>query len=188
MAQEPVWWMAALRGVPVVLFFGYTHCPDTCPATLAKLAQALQQSGAGGNVVVWSNIATDFRGTITATGAGTGSGGAVEVSSHGVLSYDGLVDVTAASGRTGTLLLDPYDVTIQTASGSPAATCSSGTCTPTGSESILQVSTLESALASANVTVSTGSRGARVSCPNGSRPGLPTVHSPNVKWSSGTGW
>ncbi len=116
-------------------------------------------TGAGGNVVVWSNIATDFRGTITATGAGTGSGGAVEVSSHGVLSYDGLVDVTAASGRTGTLLLDPYDVTIQTASGSPAATCSSGTCTPTGSESILQVSTLESALASANVTVSTGSSG-----------------------------
>jgi len=38
--------LSALRGVPVVLFFGYTHCPDTCPATLAKLAQAVRSSAA----------------------------------------------------------------------------------------------------------------------------------------------
>ncbi|CEJ96347.1 Cytochrome oxidase biogenesis protein Sco1/SenC/PrrC, putative copper metallochaperone [Caballeronia glathei] len=29
----------------VVLFFGYTHCPDVCPTTLAELSQALQQLG-----------------------------------------------------------------------------------------------------------------------------------------------
>jgi protein SCO1/2 len=33
------------RGKLVVLFFGYTHCPDICAPTLAKLAQAVQQLG-----------------------------------------------------------------------------------------------------------------------------------------------
>jgi protein SCO1/2 len=36
---------ADFRGKPLVLFFGYTHCPDICAPTLAKLAQALQQLG-----------------------------------------------------------------------------------------------------------------------------------------------
>ena len=29
-----------LTGTPYALFFGYTHCPDTCPITLAKLERA----------------------------------------------------------------------------------------------------------------------------------------------------
>jgi protein SCO1 len=29
-----------LRGTAYALFFGYTHCPDTCPITLAKLERA----------------------------------------------------------------------------------------------------------------------------------------------------
>lgn len=33
------WSLAAQRGRPVVLTFGFTHCADTCPATLAKLAR-----------------------------------------------------------------------------------------------------------------------------------------------------
>jgi protein SCO1/2 len=32
--------LAAQRGRVVVLFFGYTHCPDVCPATMAQLARA----------------------------------------------------------------------------------------------------------------------------------------------------
>lgn len=32
------WSLASQRGKPVVLTFGFTHCADTCPATLAKLA------------------------------------------------------------------------------------------------------------------------------------------------------
>jgi protein SCO1 len=33
------------RGKVVVLFFGYTHCPDVCPATLAELATVMKQLG-----------------------------------------------------------------------------------------------------------------------------------------------
>jgi protein SCO1/2 len=34
------------RGKAVVVFFGFTHCPDVCPTTLADLAQAVKQLGA----------------------------------------------------------------------------------------------------------------------------------------------
>jgi len=33
------------RGKAVVLFFGFTHCPDVCPTTLADTAQALKLLG-----------------------------------------------------------------------------------------------------------------------------------------------
>lgn len=33
------------RGKAVVLFFGFTHCPDVCPTTLAETASALKQLG-----------------------------------------------------------------------------------------------------------------------------------------------
>jgi protein SCO1/2 len=33
------------RGKVVVLFFGFTHCPDVCPTTLADISQAIKQLG-----------------------------------------------------------------------------------------------------------------------------------------------
>lgn len=33
------------KGKAVVLFFGYTHCPDVCPTTLSDMAQALKLLG-----------------------------------------------------------------------------------------------------------------------------------------------
>lgn len=33
------------RGKPVLLFFGYTRCPDVCPTTLNKLARAMKDAG-----------------------------------------------------------------------------------------------------------------------------------------------
>ena len=33
---------AAFRGKIVMLFFGYTHCPDYCPTTLSRLAKVLE--------------------------------------------------------------------------------------------------------------------------------------------------
>ena len=34
------------RGKAVVLFFGFTHCPDICPTTMAETAAALKKLGA----------------------------------------------------------------------------------------------------------------------------------------------
>jgi protein SCO1 len=33
---------AATRGRPTLLFFGFTHCPDICPTTMASVATALR--------------------------------------------------------------------------------------------------------------------------------------------------
>src|SRR5574340_317208 len=37
--------LADFRGKAVVLFFGYTHCPEVCVTTLADLAQVMQLLG-----------------------------------------------------------------------------------------------------------------------------------------------
>ena len=39
------------RGKVVLLYFGYTHCPDVCPLTLAHLHVALRQLGTAGDDV-----------------------------------------------------------------------------------------------------------------------------------------
>jgi protein SCO1/2 len=36
------------RGKPVILFFGYTHCTDVCPITLAHVAAAIRSLGTRG--------------------------------------------------------------------------------------------------------------------------------------------
>jgi len=37
--------LADYRGKVVVMFFGYTQCPDVCPTTLAELAEAMKRLG-----------------------------------------------------------------------------------------------------------------------------------------------
>ena len=37
--------LSETRGKVVLLFFGYTSCPDVCPTTLAELKQALEELG-----------------------------------------------------------------------------------------------------------------------------------------------
>jgi protein SCO1/2 len=39
--------LETFRGKLLVLFFGYTHCPDVCPTTLQDMAQALKIVGPG---------------------------------------------------------------------------------------------------------------------------------------------
>ncbi|MBK9675634.1 MAG: SCO family protein [Betaproteobacteria bacterium] len=38
--------LADFRGKAVVMFFGYTQCPDVCPTTLTELAEAMRRLGA----------------------------------------------------------------------------------------------------------------------------------------------
>ena len=38
--------LADFRGKAVVVFFGYTHCPDVCPTTLADMAGVMKSLGA----------------------------------------------------------------------------------------------------------------------------------------------
>ena len=37
--------LADFRGKVVMLFFGYTHCPDICPTTLVDMAEAMKKFG-----------------------------------------------------------------------------------------------------------------------------------------------
>jgi protein SCO1/2 len=37
--------LADFKGNVVVLFFGFTHCPDVCPTTMYELSEALKQLG-----------------------------------------------------------------------------------------------------------------------------------------------
>ena len=39
--------LGSMRGDLVLVFFGYTHCPDVCPATMGVLGQALAAYGTG---------------------------------------------------------------------------------------------------------------------------------------------
>lgn len=38
--------LRSFRGKALVLFFGFTHCPDVCPTTLARAAQVKRKLGA----------------------------------------------------------------------------------------------------------------------------------------------
>jgi protein SCO1/2 len=47
------------RGKSVLLFFGYTYCPDVCPATLAKMTWVFEQLGERGDRVTFAFISVD---------------------------------------------------------------------------------------------------------------------------------
>lgn len=69
--------------------------------------------GNGGEVVVWSDAATNYEGTISVKGGpGGGDAGRIEVSGKETLRFAGWVDATAPAGKAGSVLLDPRDITI----------------------------------------------------------------------------
>nr|WP_249139283.1 MBG domain-containing protein [Bradyrhizobium japonicum] len=136
-------------------------------------------NGAGGKIVVWSDDHTTFAGAVSAQGNGSGQGGFAEVSGHRLLDFTGTANLLAANGAAGTLLLDPRNVTISTGT-TAGGSIASGTFTPSADDSILNVTTLQTALASGNVIVTTGASGSA-----GSQTGDITVATP-VTWSSHT--
>jgi filamentous hemagglutinin family protein len=135
------------------------------------------ETGNGGKVILWADDRMAFAGTITATGGPQGGdGGFAEVSGKQNLSYLGTVDLRAPQGSNGTLLLDPFNVTISntaTFNGSLGG----GSFTPTGNNSILNVGQLQTALGMASVVVTTGGPGSP-----GSQDGDIFVND-NISWS-----
>ncbi len=83
------------------------------------MIRADASSGNGGRVIVWADELTGFYGQISARGGENfGNGGFAEVSGKENLIFNGLVDLTAPNGIWGTLLLDPWKITISNAADS----------------------------------------------------------------------
>lgn len=91
------------------------HADTVTVAQGAVLDAGGGAQGQGGTVVLWSGKDTQFGGRISVAG-GThgGDAGQAEVSSKGRLGFLGDVDLFAAKGKQGSLLLDPFDLTIGT--------------------------------------------------------------------------
>lgn len=51
--------LADWHGQPALIYFGYTHCPDVCPATLADLAWLRQELTAEGHQIRVAFITVD---------------------------------------------------------------------------------------------------------------------------------
>ncbi|MCG8350106.1 MAG: SCO family protein, partial [Chloroflexales bacterium] len=51
--------LSDLRGKMVLVYFGYTFCPDFCPMTLADFARIKQELGAQADQVVFMMISVD---------------------------------------------------------------------------------------------------------------------------------
>jgi filamentous hemagglutinin family protein len=127
-----------------------------------------RSTGSAGSAVIWSDERTRFEGSISGRAA-SGLGGFAEVSSAGWLGYAGSADLRGQLGF-GTLLLDPRNVTISTGTHT-------GGFSASADNSVINTTTLQNALATANVTVDTGSTGTQA--------GTITVANA-VTWSSGS--
>ncbi|HEY4071793.1 MAG TPA: filamentous hemagglutinin N-terminal domain-containing protein [Herbaspirillum sp.] len=112
-------------------------------------------SGDGGKVVLWSTGSTEFYGAISVLGGGrSGAGGVVETSGHDLDAW-GSVNLSAASGRGGSWLIDPFNINI-TSGASSGATSSSPFTSSGSASSNLSSATLNSSLSEgANVLVIT---------------------------------
>lgn len=72
-------------------------------------------NGDGGKVIVWSDETTRAYGNISARGGKQGgSGGFVETSGHSLDVAGIRVNTGAPNGKSGTWLLDPYDIEVRT--------------------------------------------------------------------------
>jgi autotransporter-associated beta strand protein len=118
-------------------------------------------SGDGGKVILWADDTTRFYGAISARGGPAGgNGGFVETSGKRFLDAQGLADASAPRGVAGQWLLDPNNITIQTA-GSDTNVTASPNFTSTNDNAIVTTGSIQTALnAGTSVTVTTASAGA----------------------------
>ena len=90
-------------------------------------ADALDK-GDGGKVIVWADGDTRYHGNISAQGGtSSGNGGFVEVSGKENLDFTGGIDVSAAQGIGGRVLLDPQNIVLSTAAAATPPNNPNGT-------------------------------------------------------------
>ncbi len=111
------------------------NAQTTDVAAGAQLKADAVTEGDGGTVVVWADGTTRYRGSLSARGgAQGGNGGRAEVSGKGYLDFDGLVDLRAARGAKGNLLLDPLNIEVGTCADITGASCGYGADITSGSQ------------------------------------------------------
>ncbi|MAE61230.1 MAG: hypothetical protein CMJ49_07720, partial [Planctomycetaceae bacterium] len=88
------------------------NASQTLVTASADISADAIASGDGGTVIVWSDDATQYFGSISATGGATGGDGGFAEVSGAFLDFAGPVDLTAAHGDGGTLLLDPLNIIV----------------------------------------------------------------------------
>jgi len=145
-------------------------------ATIAASGTA----GDGGKVILWGDRGMLFHGEVSAQAFGArGDGGFVEISSPGAYVYQGKVNTLSVHGLAGTLLLDPVNITINTAGPTnPALAPGPITYTPTF-DATIEDGILASSLSTGNVTLNT----------SGGNTGIGTVTfngNTSVTWSQNT--
>ena len=130
----------------------------------ARIDASATDQGDGGKVVLWSDIhnadsVTRVNGSIQAeAGPNGGNGGQVETSGHRLEVGEAVVSAQSFKGKDGLWLLDPYNITIS--SGANASTTNaSNTFTSSASGGVVNATTLQNALATSSVTVSTTGAG-----------------------------
>ncbi|BAO31225.1 hypothetical protein SUTH_03455 [Sulfuritalea hydrogenivorans sk43H] len=128
----------------------------------ASLKADATEVGAGGTVIVWADDTTRAYGSISARGgASGGDGGFVETSGKRYLDFLATVDTSAPNGKTGTLLLDPTDITIVTTYGGPSYGSFYGGVFDGGTDgaSTMGWDYINGQLSSTNVVIQTSSTG-----------------------------
>lgn len=116
--------------------------------------------GNGGQVVVWSDGATRFAGTLSARGGSAGgNGGAAEVSGKRSLDFLGSADLRAPLGSSGSLLLDPNTLTISAGPADINGDATTGddlsslVFTSASANSVITASAVQTQLTLGNVTL-----------------------------------
>ncbi len=98
---------------------GSTRHAQTVEVGKASLKADATAKGDGGTIAIWSDGTTTFAGSASARG-GTdgGDGGVVETSGHALqVATTARVDTTAPKGVTGTWLIDPSNISIESGGG-----------------------------------------------------------------------
>ena len=130
-----------------------SNASNTYVDTDARILADAVNRGDGGKIIVWADQSTYFFGRISARGGvESGDGGFVEVSGKEFLAFRGSADRRAPSGKAGTLLLDPTDMTI-TAAAVGDVVCAAGSCTSNNDTSTLSTTDLQAALSAGDVNV-----------------------------------